>query len=74
MEFTNNSRDANALGVIGSAMKARNEVEVKNSYVHDTQGNGIWCDESCRRFCQLSERFLGTRQPRGQQRSGRYPL
>jgi hypothetical protein len=47
VEFTNNSRDANALGVIGSAMKARNEVEVKNSYVHDTQGNGIWCDESC---------------------------
>jgi hypothetical protein len=47
VEFTNNSRDANALGFIGSAMKARNEVEVKNSYVHDTQGNGIWCDESC---------------------------
>jgi hypothetical protein len=47
VEFTNNSRNANALGVIGSAMKARNEVEVKNSYVHDTQGNGIWCDESC---------------------------
>ncbi len=47
VEFTNNTRDANALGFIGSAMKTRNEVEVKNSYVHDTQGNGIWCDESC---------------------------
>ena len=47
VEFTNNTRDSNALGVIGSAMKARNEVEVKNSYVHDTQGNGIWCDQSC---------------------------
>jgi hypothetical protein len=47
VEFTNNTRDSNALGFIGAAMKARNEVEVKNSYVHDTQGNGIWCDQSC---------------------------
>jgi hypothetical protein len=47
VEFTNNTRDGNALGFIGAAMKARNEVEVKNSYVHDTQGNGIWCDQSC---------------------------
>jgi hypothetical protein len=47
VEFTNNTRDSNALGVIGAAMKARNEVEVKNSYVHDTQGNGIWCDQAC---------------------------
>jgi len=47
VEFTNNTRDPNALGFIAAAMKARNEVEIKNSYVHDTQGNGIWCDESC---------------------------
>ena len=47
VEFTNNTRDSNALGFIGAAMKVRNEVEVKNSYVHDTQGNGIWCDQSC---------------------------
>jgi parallel beta-helix repeat protein len=47
VEFTNNTLDSNALGVIGSGMKARNEVEVKNSYVHDTQGNGLWCDNFC---------------------------
>jgi len=47
VELTNNTLDSNALGVIGSGMKARNEVEVKNSYVHDTQGNGIWCDNFC---------------------------
>jgi hypothetical protein len=47
VEFTNNTRDPGALGFIGAAMKARNEVEVKNSYVHDTQGNGLWCDEGC---------------------------
>jgi hypothetical protein len=22
-------------------------VEVKNSYIHDTQGNGLWCDGGC---------------------------
>ncbi|HSK84532.1 MAG TPA: right-handed parallel beta-helix repeat-containing protein [Rubrobacter sp.] len=47
VEFTNNTLVSNALGVIGSGMKARNEVEVKNSYIHDTQGNGLWCDNFC---------------------------
>jgi hypothetical protein len=47
VELTNNTLVSNALGVIGSGMKARNEVEVKNSYVHDTQGNGLWCDNFC---------------------------
>jgi Right handed beta helix region len=47
VELTNNTLDPDALGFIGSGMKARNEVEVRNSYVHDTQGNGIWCDNSC---------------------------
>src|SRR5215203_4877319 len=47
VELTNNTLVSNALGVIGSGMKARNEVEVKNSYVHHTQGNGLWCDNYC---------------------------
>src|SRR5918999_1535253 len=47
VELTNNTRDPNALGFIGTGMKARSEVEVKESYIHDTQGNGLWCDESC---------------------------
>ena len=47
VEFTDNTNDPDALGFIGSGMKARHEVEVKNSYVHDTQGNGLWCDNSC---------------------------
>src|SRR5829696_9589277 len=47
VEFTDNTNDPDALGVIGSGLKARDEVEVKDSYVHDTQGNGIWCDNSC---------------------------
>jgi hypothetical protein len=47
VEFTNNTTDPGALGFIGAAMKARDEVEVMNSYVHDTQGNGLWCDQGC---------------------------
>jgi hypothetical protein len=47
VELTNNTRDPKALGFIAAGMKSRNEVEVKNSYVHDTQGNGLWCDNFC---------------------------
>jgi hypothetical protein len=47
VELTNNTRDPSALSIIGAGMKVRTEVEVKNSYIHDTQGNGLWCDEGC---------------------------
>jgi hypothetical protein len=47
VELTNNTLDSNALGFIGSGLKARHEVEVKNSYIHNTQGNGLWCDNFC---------------------------
>jgi hypothetical protein len=47
VELTDNTNDSRALGIIGSGMKARDEVEVRNSYVHETQGNGIWCDNFC---------------------------
>ncbi len=47
VEFTDNTNDPDALGFIGSGLKARDEVEVKDSYVHDTQGNGLWCDNFC---------------------------
>jgi hypothetical protein len=32
---------------------------VKQSYIHDTQGNGIWCDEEC------NDTSLGTRMQGG---------
>jgi len=46
-ELTNNTTNPDALGFIGSGLKAVNEVVVKQSYIHDTQGNGTWCDEEC---------------------------
>jgi parallel beta-helix repeat protein len=47
IELYDTTRDPNFLGFTGSGLKATNEVEVRNSYVHDNQGNGIWCDEYC---------------------------
>jgi hypothetical protein len=42
------TQDKKFLGFTGSGLKATNEVEVKNSYIHDNQGNGLWCDVLCR--------------------------
>jgi LPXTG-motif cell wall-anchored protein len=47
IELDDTTQDPNFLGFTGSGLKAINEVEVKNSYVHDNQGNGIWCDVFC---------------------------
>jgi hypothetical protein len=47
IELDDTTKDANFLGFTGSGLKAINEVEVKNSYIHHNQGNGIWCDVFC---------------------------
>ncbi len=47
IELDNTTQDPNFLGFTGSGMKAVTEVEVRNSYIHDNQGNGLWCDEFC---------------------------
>jgi hypothetical protein len=47
IELDDTTQDANFLGFNGSGMKAVTEVEVKNSYIHDNQGNGLWCDVYC---------------------------
>jgi hypothetical protein len=47
IELDDTTQDPNFLGFIGSGLKAINEVEVKNSYIHNNQGNGLWCDEFC---------------------------
>ncbi|MEJ7814890.1 MAG: right-handed parallel beta-helix repeat-containing protein [Rubrobacter sp.] len=57
VELTDNTGDPNALGVIGAGLKARTEVEVKDSYVHDTQGNGLWCDNFCEDSASHPEGF-----------------
>jgi hypothetical protein len=48
IELDDTTQDRKFLGFTGSGLKAINEVEVKNSYIHDNQGNGLWCDVFCR--------------------------
>jgi hypothetical protein len=54
IELDDTTQDANFLGFTGSGLKAITEVEVTNSYIHDNQGNGLWCDV----FCHDSETHL----------------
>jgi hypothetical protein len=45
IELTNNTTNPTALGITGSGIKCVDEAVIRHSYVHDTQGNGIWGDE-----------------------------
>ncbi len=47
IELDDTTNNLDFLGFNGSGLKAITEVEVKNSYIHDNQGNGLWCDVFC---------------------------
>ena len=47
-EFFSNSQVGACIGVNGSAIKGITQFEAGNLYVHDEQGNGIWCDVGCK--------------------------
>jgi Right handed beta helix region len=46
-EFFSNSESSSGLGVNASAVKGITEFEAWRVYVHDEQGNGLWCDGGC---------------------------
>jgi hypothetical protein len=46
-EFFKNSYAGSAPGFNGSAIKGITEYEAGNLYVHEEQGNGLWCDVGC---------------------------
>jgi hypothetical protein len=46
-EFFSNSQDPNSIGFNASAIKGITQFEAGRLYVHDEQGNGIWCDVGC---------------------------
>ena len=46
-EFFSNSEERSSLGFNGSAVKGITEYEAGWVYVHDEQGNGLWCDVGC---------------------------
>ena len=46
-EFYDNTRQAAFLGYNGAAVKGRTEYQAAYNYVHDEQGNGLWCSVGC---------------------------
>jgi hypothetical protein len=46
-EFFRNSKEQSSLGFNGSAVKGITEYEAARVFVHDEQGNGLWCDVGC---------------------------
>jgi hypothetical protein len=46
-EFFKNSLDPDSLGFNASAIKGITEYQAGNLYVHEEQGNGLWCDVGC---------------------------
>jgi parallel beta-helix repeat protein len=46
-EFFSNSEASSSLGFNASAVKGITEYEAGRVYVHDEQGNGLWCDVGC---------------------------
>ena len=47
-EFYDNTQNPAFLGFNGSAVKSVTEYEAAYNYVHDEQGNGLWCDVGCK--------------------------
>jgi hypothetical protein len=47
-EFFSNSEAQSSLGFNGSAVKGITEYEAARVYIHDEQGNGLWCDVGCK--------------------------
>jgi hypothetical protein len=46
-EFWDTTNNPLFLGFTAAGIKAIGEMEIKNSYIHDNQGNGLWCDQFC---------------------------
>jgi hypothetical protein len=57
VELDNNATNRDFVGLSGSGLKAITEVEVKNSYVHDNGGNGLWCDVGCSDASNMANGF-----------------
>jgi hypothetical protein len=47
-EFYDNTQESAFLGFNGSAVKGTTEYEAAYNYVHNEQGNGLWCDVGCK--------------------------
>ncbi len=57
VELDHNATNPDFAGFNGSGLKAITEVEIKNSYVHDNGGNGLWCDVGCSNAPNMANGF-----------------
>jgi hypothetical protein len=46
-ELFSNTENGDFLGFTGAGVKGVTEYEAAFNYVHDEQGNGLWCDRGC---------------------------
>ena len=46
-ELFSNTENGDFLGFTGAGVKGGTEYEAAFNYVHDEQGNGLWCDRGC---------------------------
>jgi hypothetical protein len=46
-EFFDNTRNPDWVGFEGAGVKGVTEFEAAYNFVHDEQGNGLWCDHAC---------------------------
>jgi hypothetical protein len=47
-EFYDNTQNPTFLGFNGAGVKGTTEYEAAYNFVHDEQGNGLWCDVGCK--------------------------
>jgi hypothetical protein len=57
VELDHNATNPDFVGFSGSGLKAITEVEIKNSYIHDNSGNGLWCDVGCSNASNMANGF-----------------
>jgi hypothetical protein len=55
--FYNNTRNPDFLGFTSAAIKGVDEFEAAHNFIHDEQGNGIWCDHSCADMAGMQNGF-----------------
>lgn len=55
--FYDNTNNPDFLGFTGGAVKGIDEFEAAYNFVHDEQGNGIWCDHGCANVAGMENGF-----------------
>jgi hypothetical protein len=55
-EIDHNGAEAN--DGVSAGVKSVNPITVRNSYIHDNEGAGVWCDIQCRAYTVVNSRVI----------------